>query len=132
MMYDKKLIIPGLVIFVWLMTLPFWYNSGKATAAPEVKIDTPVIQEMAEKKCIEDKQYMREAHMQVLDDWRDEVVRERKRVEVTTGGKTYEMSLQNECMKCHSNKAEFCDKCHDYVAVDPYCWDCHIEPNEKK
>jgi hypothetical protein len=131
-LYDKKLIIPGLVIFVWLMTLPFWYNLGKVTAAPEVKIDTPVIQEMAEKKCIEDKQYMREAHMQVLDDWRDEVVRERKRVEVTTGGKTYEMSLQNECMKCHSNKAEFCDKCHDYVAVNPYCWDCHIEPKEKK
>ena len=131
-MYDKKLIIPGLVIFVWLMTLPFWYNAGRASDPPEPKIDTPVIQQLAEKKCIEEKELMKTSHMQLLNEWRDEVVRERKRVEVTAGGKTYEMSLQNECMKCHSNKTEFCDKCHNYAAVTPYCWDCHIEPKETK
>jgi hypothetical protein len=42
------------------------------------------------------------------------------------------MSLQNSCMKCHSNKKEFCDKCHNYVAVKPYCWSCHIAPKEDK
>ena len=36
------------------------------------------------------------------------------------------MSLQNECMRCHSNKKKFCDECHNYMAVKPYCWDCHI------
>ena len=28
---------------------------------------------------------------------------------------------------CHANKAEFCDRCHNYAAVKPYCWDCHID-----
>jgi hypothetical protein len=31
-------------------------------------------------------------------------------------------------MKCHDNKEEFCDKCHLYAGVTPYCWDCHIDP----
>jgi len=35
-------------------------------------------------------------------------------------------------MKCHSNKKEFCDKCHNYMAVVPYCWSCHIAPKEEK
>jgi hypothetical protein len=33
-------------------------------------------------------------------------------------------------MDCHSNKSKFCDQCHNYVDVDPFCWDCHIEPKE--
>ena len=23
----------------------------------------------------------------------------------------------------------FCDKCHNYTGVKPYCWDCHVEPS---
>jgi hypothetical protein len=42
------------------------------------------------------------------------------------------MSLQNGCMRCHSNKKKFCDECHNYMAVKPYCWDCHIQPKEKE
>jgi hypothetical protein len=33
-------------------------------------------------------------------------------------------------MGCHVNKSEFCDRCHDYTAVTPYCWECHVEPRE--
>ena len=29
------------------------------------------------------------------------------------------------CLDCHSNTAEFCDRCHDYASVRPYCWHCH-------
>ncbi len=39
------------------------------------------------------------------------------RVYTAADGKKYNMSLQNECMKCHSNKAQFCDQCHNYMAV---------------
>lgn len=131
-MYDKKVIIPGIVIFLWLFLLPFWYNAGKATPQPEPKTDTPVIKQLEEKKCIEDTAFMKSSHMQLLDEWRDSVVRERNRVHVASSGKRYKMSLQNECMNCHSNKSEFCDQCHNYVAVKPFCWDCHIEPKEKK
>ena len=74
---------------------------------------------------------MRARHMDLLDDWRDRVVREGERVYVSDlSGASHEMSLSNTCMDCHSNKAEFCDRCHDYMAVDPYCWDCHVEPKE--
>jgi len=40
------------------------------------------------------------------------------------------MSLQNTCMECHSNKSKFCDQCHTYAAVNPFCWECHIQPEE--
>jgi len=44
----------------------------------------------------------------------------------------FDMSLSNTCLSCHTNKAEFCDKCHGYASVDPYCWDCHVDPNVKE
>ena len=78
---------------------------------------------------------MKTEHMQLLDVWRDTVVREAKRVYVSPNGKSYNMSLSsgdNSCLGCHVDKAEFCDKCHTYASVTPYCWDCHIDPKEKK
>jgi hypothetical protein len=131
-MYNADKIIPGLVIFVAVLTLPFWYNHGKAATPPQPKIDTPAIQQMREKQCILPKIDMRSGHMQMLNDWRTEVVRNGLRQYTAPSGKQYNMSLQNECMKCHSNKTQFCDQCHNYMAVTPYCWTCHIEPKETK
>jgi len=126
-MYDAGKIVTGLVIFLCVATFPFWYNavSGKAALAPELKIVSK------EKRCVEPTPYMRSNHMQLMDFWRDSVVREGNRVYVGAGGNKYIMSLQNTCMSCHSNKTEFCDRCHNYMAVKPDCWDCHIEPKEK-
>jgi hypothetical protein len=57
-------------------------------------------------------------------------------VYVAADGKKYNMSLQNECMRCHSNKTQFCDQCHDYAGLTkdatPYCWTCHVAPKENK
>jgi hypothetical protein len=131
-MYDGSKIIAGLIVFVGLFTFPFLYNMGKASAKPEPKIDTPVIQQLAEKKCVEPKSFMRAEHMKLLNEWRDSAIRKAKRVYVGAEGKEYTISLQNTCMKCHSNKKKFCDECHNYMAVKPYCWDCHLEPKEKK
>lgn len=125
-------IIIGLVIFVSIVTFPFWSNLGKSPVSPEPKIDTPVIQQMAVKQCVEPKAFMRAEHMQLLNDWRDAVVRDSNRIYVASDGKKYSMSLQNTCMNCHSNKKDFCDKCHNYMAVNPYCFDCHLEPKENK
>jgi hypothetical protein len=33
--------------------------------------------------------------------------------------KTYDISLTGTCLKCHPNKVEFCDRCHNYNAVAP-------------
>jgi hypothetical protein len=131
-MYNGDKIIPGLIAFLVIMTFPVWYNMGKAAPTPQIKIDTPVIQQMGDKKCVLPKADMRTEHMQMLNDWRTWVVRDNQRLYTAVDGKTYNMSLQNECMRCHSNKADFCDQCHNYTAVVPYCWTCHIEPKAKE
>lgn len=131
-MNDRNKIITGLVVFFVLVTFPFWYNLGKAAPVPELKLSEKA---KAAKVCVEPKEFMKSEHMQILDVWRDAVVRNADRLYLSSSGKEYNMSLstgEESCMGCHSNKAEFCDKCHNYASVDPYCWDCHIEPKEKK
>ena len=128
-MNDKKLIITALVIFLIIVTFPFWYNRGKAAPAPEIELTQKA---KLAKVCVRSTDYMKAEHMQLLDVWRDSVVRRAKRIYVSPDGKEYLMSLSNTCLDCHSNKAEFCDRCHDYSSVRPYCWDCHIDnPKEK-
>jgi hypothetical protein len=78
------------------------------------------------------KEYMKMEHMQLLNEWRDTVVRDAKRIFVNSSGKEFNMSLTNTCLDCHEEKAEFCDKCHNYASVSPYCWECHIDPKETK
>ncbi|MBW2568046.1 MAG: sulfate reduction electron transfer complex DsrMKJOP subunit DsrJ [Deltaproteobacteria bacterium] len=131
-MNDKNKIITGLIIFIVIITFPFWYNMGKASPVPEPKLTDKA---KLAKECLEPKDFMKAEHMQILDVWRDSVVRTANRVYVNKNGKKFNMSLssgENSCMGCHSNKADFCDKCHDYASVRPYCWDCHIEPPKEK
>ncbi|HBT47106.1 MAG TPA: menaquinol oxidoreductase [Peptococcaceae bacterium] len=130
---DMRYIITGIVVFLVVMTFPFWYNIGKAASAPQVSLDTPRIREMAEPQCVEPASYMRANHMRLLEEWRDRVVRGGERTYVAGDGKEYLMSLQNTCLDCHSNYDEFCALCHDYAGVAPDCWTCHLEfPRESK
>ncbi len=129
-MNDKKLIIAGLVIFIAIALFPFLYNMGKASPAPDPVL-TP--EAKAAKQCVRSRQYMRADHMHLLDQWRHNVVRDANHIYVSPNGQQYEMSLTRTCLECHSNKAEFCDRCHDYASVRPYCWDCHLDnPKENK
>jgi hypothetical protein len=48
---------------------------------------------------------MKADHMQLLDVWRDTVVRNAERIYVNAEGKAFNMSLSNTCLDCHSNKA---------------------------
>lgn len=128
-MKDKKFIIAGVVIFIVIATFPFWYNRGKAAPAPEPQLTEKA---KAAKECVRSTEYMKAEHMQLLDVWRETVVREGKRVYVNPAGKEYNMSLSNTCLDCHSNKTEFCDRCHNYASVQPYCWDCHIDDTLKE
>ena len=113
-MYDGWKIIVGLIIFVGIATFPFLYDVGKASIPPpDPKIDTPEIQKMTVKKCVESKSFMKAEHMVMINDWRDAVVRDGNRLYTSTDGQQYAMSLQNTCMKCHSNKTKFCDECHN-------------------
>jgi hypothetical protein len=120
-------IIAGLIIFIGMITAPFAVGTmTKEYKQPELKM--PV----GEKECIESKEFMRTEHMQLLNDWRDWALRDGKRVYTNHAGKEFVISLQNTCMKCHNNKADFCDKCHTDAGVSPYCWDCHVQPEGLK
>lgn len=116
-------IIAGLVIFIGLLCAPFVL--GKAVTQ-EFKV--PELAKPKGKECIESKQFMREQHMKLLDDWRDWALRDGKRIYVNHKGEEFTISLQNTCMKCHTSMKDFCGKCHDAAGVSPYCWDCHITP----
>ncbi len=131
-MNDKNKIVIGLIIFLAIITFPFWYNMGKATSAPEPKLSDKA---KAAKVCVEPKEYMKANHMHILDLWRNEVVRKGNRTYKSSTGKEYNISLssgEESCLGCHDDKTEFCDKCHTYASVEPYCWDCHLDPKEKK
>jgi hypothetical protein len=123
-MRDRSLILAGLLLFLGLITFPIWYNLASGTSSKEPELKLPA----TEKQCIASKETMRTTHMEMLITWRDQVVRQDKRNMRTEDGRTFEMSLTRTCMKCHDNKEEFCDKCHLYAGVTPYCWDCHIDP----
>ncbi len=124
-MYDTGKVITGLIIFVGLITFPIWYGLGKAGHLPNPEKPKNA------KECVEAVDYMRSSHMQLLNEWRDDVVRSGgPRMDKTENGTEFLRSLQRGCMKCHTNKEKFCDECHTYAAVKPYCWDCHIQPKE--
>jgi hypothetical protein len=125
-MRDRGRIILGLLVFLALATFPIWYNQVSGGAAP---FEKPVIpDEIQGRDCVIDAELMTTEHMQLLMDWRDEVVRENDRIFVASDGGRYYKSLSDTCMSCHANKDEFCDRCHDYLSVAPYCWECHVEP----
>ncbi len=124
--YDGRKIIPGILIAAVIFCFPFWLNFGKAAVPPKIKLPKEV------KNCVKPTAFMRTSHMELLNRWRDIVVRQNERIFVAPDGKEYAMSLQNGCLKCHGSKAEFCDQCHNYLDVKPYCWDCHLAPKENK
>lgn len=78
--------------------------------------------------CVEDTEFMRRNHMNVLLHQRDDTVKD--------GIRTTQHSLK-ECINCHAVTAEddtfltvespehFCRSCHDYAAVTIDCFDCH-------
>jgi len=124
-MRDRGMIVVGLVLAVVVLTFPIWYGNarGVTSEAPELK---PAVKG---ETCIYPTEYMRQSHMNVLMEWRDLVVRENQHT-VNINGQDWEMSLSRTCMDCHDSKQEFCDQCHLYASVDPYCWDCHVAPEE--
>lgn len=124
-MYKGGRIILFAVLFCLAALSPFLANAFSASAAPEVSTDTPAIDELQSKECVASTGYMRDSHMQLLDQWRNDVVREGSYEYESASGQVYEKSLDDTCLECHSNREEFCDSCHTYAGVDLYCWDCH-------
>jgi hypothetical protein len=130
-MYDSGKIIMGLIIFAGLFLAPVWYNAIQGKAAlnkPNLILPTKGNQYV----CVTSTETMRTNHMIILNTWRTAVVRSGESKYVNENHQEFEMSLTNSCLKCHSNKSQFCDQCHNYVGVNPYCFDCHNEPKNSE
>lgn len=125
-MHDAGKVIIGLIIFLLLVSSPIWYNlaKGEAGTAPQLE------KASFGNECVRDSSYMVAHHMDLLNEWRDIVVRQGDRFETGSNGQVYERSLTNTCLSCHASKERFCDRCHTYMGVQPYCWDCHVVPEE--
>lgn len=76
-------------------------------------------------QCVEETQWMRKNHMQVLLHQRDETVHQ--------GIRDGKYSLKN-CIECHASTKDnsvigradsFCEGCHRYEAVKIDCFECH-------
>lgn len=92
-MYKGGRIIASLVVFVAILAFPFFYNLGKANAGPVINVPTG-------SQCVEPVAYMRANHMQLLNQWRDEYVRQGKTVYVNSQGKSFDINIDT-CLQCH-------------------------------
>lgn len=177
-MYNGGKIILGLIVFLFIMTFPIWYNLASEKDLSRLDPIAATKDVPGKDRCVLPKEEMRASHMDLLNEWREIVVRRGERIHTTPDGRNFNrslsyiyqepeptakmvaltetlaesdsnvveeaevavnrnpmkmMPLESEitgysCMDCHSNRDQFCDRCHFYVSVDPYCWDCHIEP----
>jgi hypothetical protein len=123
-MFDAGKILPGLLVFLALVTFPIWYNAASGGEVRVPEIEKPA----GETQCVEQASFMRREHMQLLMDWRDAAVRLGDRIHVSPDGRRFVKSLTGTCLGCHENKAASCDRCHDYLDVVPTCWECHVDP----
>ena len=123
-MRDRPVIYGGLVVFLAVITLPFWRGmaSGVTTKGPELARPATA------RQCVASTEFMRSSHMLLLIEMRDQMVRRGNPVYVGAGGSSYTISLTGTCLEqCHGSKTEFCDRCHDYAGVSPGCWSCHLD-----
>lgn len=104
-----------LLLILLLLTAPAWAADG---IGPRLDIGKGG-------QCVDDPQFMRKNHMNMIVHQRDETMRLGIR-----GGK-YSLS---GCVNCHASKTDnsvigdsthFCQGCHEYAAVKPDCFECH-------
>jgi hypothetical protein len=124
-MRDRPIIYAGLAAFLLFATFPLWQNLPATAAATGPAVKLPA----AAKQCVAPLEYMKTSHMDLLLDWREQVVRQESRDFTAFNGQHYTKSLTSTCLKqCHTiGKGEFCDRCHNYAAVSLACWDCHVD-----
>lgn len=116
--------------FYWhtfLLALPLSVALVGNTASADVP--RPSVPEAVKgEQCVEDTDFMRKNHMDLLQHQRDETMHK--------GIRTKKHSLK-ECFTCHivkdadnkpvtvKNPKHFCRECHDYAAVKVDCFQCH-------
>ena len=118
-MNEKPLIFAGLAVFLLTFSYPFWHST-EDEGVPQIAMQTKGEQ------CVAPVEYMRKNHMKLLEIWRDSVVRDGERFHIMPDGSKVEKSLTKTCLDCHVSKEKFCEECHSYVNVKPYCWELSL------
>ena len=96
-------------------------------------VPLPAIPRAMGESCVEDTDFMRRNHMDMLKHQRNETM--------LKGVRTRQYSLK-ECLNCHvvtgpdsqpvtsASPKHFCRSCHDYTAVSIDCFQCHASRPE--
>lgn len=115
---NRKAVVAAVSVLIIL--IPFGYSVISAVLSPGSEDVWPFLEmpDAKYKECVRETDYMRYHHMHLLQEVRDEAVREGTRGKIRL----------DECRKCHSNRATFCDRCHIAVNLTPDCYGCHYYP----
>lgn len=113
----------GIIFLLWLITSAFALGTAVAGEAIKGSAKAESMQQ-----CVRPNDFMRRNHFEVIKHQRNLTVHEgiRKTTDSLAG-----------CVDCHARKdaegkavpvnaeGQFCDACHDYVAVNIDCFSCH-------
>lgn len=108
------------IILILLIVLPVVYSAVSHVFAGGAPDEEPFLQmpDPMYKNCVEETEYMRYHHWELLRGLREEVVRYGKRGDVGL----------HMCKDCHTSREQFCNKCHDATSLKPDCFGCHYYP----
>ena len=121
------LIAVAMFVAAWFFMQSVHGGPSSARAAVAAQPAAPVAIDST--KCVASAEWMKSHHMQLLNNWRHDSVREGNRTHVTSDGRHFDKSL-NTCLGCHASNPMFCFMCHEYANVKPTCWNCHVSPME--
>jgi hypothetical protein len=122
-MSERGIVAAGIALFLAGACFPFWRSAVSPPRPLDMRLPS------GERECVAPLAYMRPSHGDLLLEWRDRAVRRNVRTFTMPDGQVRDISLTRTCLSCHE-KAGFCDRCHQYVAVSPDCWSCHADPRE--
>jgi hypothetical protein len=108
-------VIPAVIIL-----LPFGYSVVQYVLARDAHSPQPFIERRDEsyENCVKDTEYMRFHHWELLNEIREEFVRDGIRGDIRF----------DKCRECHPNRERFCNQCHKAVNLKPDCFGCHYYP----
>ncbi len=119
------------IVAAVIIVLPIGFSLVWAVAAPSAGGAEPfLVMPEGEEECVEEVTYMRFQHMDLLLDLRDEVVREGSHRQVVLDGQVRQITLDG-CWDCHTDRTQFCNRCHDSVNLNLNCFKCHHDPSSE-
>ena len=118
-MLDGGRIFGGIAILLVLSVGPVWVASVHA----RINGTPPVFANQG--PCVEPRGVMLREHPRILDQWRQQAVRNGVRLYHASDGRALPASLTGGCLHCHQSAEGFCTPCHAETGVSLNCWSCH-------